>query len=65
MGAIQAAVMTVLWSGAFALKYAAAAVGFQLGPLIAAGLLAYAVSYVRQPARFRGRDLRDGANSAA
>ena len=47
--ATQAAIMTVLWSAAFALKYMAAAVGLQIGPLIAAALLAYAVASARHP----------------
>jgi hypothetical protein len=42
VGWTEAAIMTVLWWAAFALKYVSAAAGFQVGPLMAMALLAYA-----------------------
>lgn len=53
VGWIDAAVMTLLWSASFVMKYLAALVGFQVGPFGAAALLAYAVWLATRPSNRR------------
>jgi hypothetical protein len=50
VGWIDAAVMTLLWLAPFAMRYATGMAGFQVGPPLAALLLAYAVWYGKQGA---------------
>ena len=49
IGWADAAMMTLLWSASFVLKYVAALIGFQPGPIVAAALLAYAAWLAAQP----------------
>jgi len=49
IGWMEVAVMTLLWSASFVLKYLAALIGFQPGPFAAAALLAYAAWLATRP----------------
>lgn len=50
----DAGAMTVLWSASFSIRYLAEAAGLQLGPLVAAALLAYSAWYSkRRPDRLK------------
>ncbi len=50
LGVIAVAVMTLFWLAPFAMRYATGMAGFQVGPPLAALLLAYAVWYGKQGA---------------